>query len=139
MKRGLAGLALIIVAAALSGCYYDPGYSYVRPVHHGGDAYYGEASPSYYVAPAYAGGYYGDGYYSDGYYYGGAYYGCCYAPSVSIGIRRGGYRDSRYRHDHDRGHGYYRGDHRHGDDHDHSRHDHGHDRSRDHRRSSHHH
>ncbi len=115
MKRLLASVALIAAAAALSGCYYDPGYSYVRSSGYGGDAYYGQGS-SYYVRPAYYDGYYGSGYYGSG------YYGCCYAPGVSIGISsgwyggsgyyrrgwpayRGGYRGhDRYRHDSHRGH-----------------------------------
>src|SRR5574337_268568 len=77
MKRQLACVVLAVAAAALSGCYYDPGYSYVRGSGYGGDAYYGSGS-TYYAAP----GYY-DGYYPA--YYGG-YYGCCYAPGVSIGF-----------------------------------------------------
>jgi hypothetical protein len=84
MKRLLASLALITAAAALSGCYYDPGYSYVRGSVYSGDAYYGQGGNAYFVAPNYYDGYYG-------------YYGCCYAPGVSIGY----YGDSRYR--------YYRG------------------------------
>lgn len=77
MKRVLAGLALVVATAALSGCYYDPGYSYVRPVTtYGGDAYYGNGVTYDYAAPSY--------YYPSYGYYGG--YGCCYAPSVSVGI-----------------------------------------------------
>ncbi|HWX66997.1 MAG TPA: hypothetical protein VNZ27_11295 [Rhodanobacter sp.] len=87
MKRLLASLALITAAAALSGCYYDPGYSYVRGSAYSGDAYYGQGGNAYYVAPNYYDGYYG-------------YYGCCYAPGASIGYY-GYYGDSRYR--------YYRG------------------------------
>jgi len=107
MKRLLAGLVLIAAAAALSGCYYDPGYSYVRNSGYGGDAYYGQGGGGYYVAPSYYGGYYGNG------YYGGGYYGCCYAPGVSIGISSGWYGGPRYRHV---GHPVYRGGYRgHGD------------------------
>ena len=111
MKRQLAFLALIIAAAALSGCYYDPGYSYVRSSGYAGDAYYGSASNTYYAAPSYYDGY-------SPAYYGGSY-GCCYAPGVSIGIsglwyggsqHRGyrNYRHSRPQGSHGRGH--YRGD-----------------------------
>ncbi len=42
MKRLLASLALIAAVSALSGCYYDPGYSYVRGSGYCGDAYYGD-------------------------------------------------------------------------------------------------
>ena len=80
MKRLLASLALITAVAALSGCYYDPGYGYVRGTGYNGDVYYGNA---YYTAPGYYDGYYG------------GYYGCCYAPGVSIGYY--GYGGSRYR------------------------------------------
>jgi len=83
MKRVLAGLALVVATAALSGCYYDPGYSYVRPVTYGGDAYYGSG---YYAAPGY--------YYPSYGYYG---YGCCYVPPVSIGIGGVWYSGSHYR------------------------------------------
>jgi hypothetical protein len=91
MKRLLASLALIAAFSALSGCYYDPGYSYVRSSGSGGDAYYGEGGNAYYAAPSYYGGYYGSGYYGDGYY--------GYSPGVSIGISSGWYGGSRYRHD----------------------------------------
>ena len=50
MKRILACLVLIGVTT-LSGCYYNPGYSYVRTTGYGGDAYYGT---SYYAAPGYS-------------------------------------------------------------------------------------
>jgi hypothetical protein len=106
MKRVLAGLVLVAATATLSGCYYDPGYSYVRPVATtgGGDAYYGTGvtyDSGYYAAPGY--------YYPSYGYYG---YGCCYGPAVSIGIGgwygggyyRGGYYRGGYY-----GHGYYRG------------------------------
>lgn len=95
MKRLLASVVLIVAAATLSGCYYDPGYSYVRGSAYGGDAYYGEGGNAYYVAPSYYGGYY------DG------YYGCCYAPGVSVGVSSVWYGGSRYRHD-----GYRYRDHR---------------------------
>ncbi|MGY3039333.1 hypothetical protein ACVWWQ_000920 [Rhodanobacter sp. TND4EL1] len=98
MKRLLCSLILISAAAALSGCYYDPGYSYVRGSGYGGDAYYGDGGGATYVTPAY-GGYYGNGYYG-----GGGYYGCCYAPGVSVGISSGWYGGSRYRRDDYRGH-----------------------------------
>ncbi|MEO7066603.1 MAG: hypothetical protein ABI114_06820 [Rhodanobacter sp.] len=39
MRRLLSGVILIIAAAALSGCYYQPGYGYVRSTNSGGDAY----------------------------------------------------------------------------------------------------
>lgn len=103
MKRVLACVGLLAAFAALSGCYYDPGYSYVRSSSSSGDAYYGEGGGVYYAQPAYTSGYY-DGYYGSGYYGG-------YAPGVSIGVSSGwygrsnGYRhvDRDYRHDrHDR-------------------------------------
>lgn len=98
MKRMFAGLALVAATAALSGCYYYPDYSYVRPVATtGGDAYYGSGvtyDSGYYAAP---------GYYYPGYY---GYYGCCYAPSVSIGIGGVWYGGSRY---YDHGGHYYGG------------------------------
>jgi hypothetical protein len=101
MKRLLASLALIAAASALSGCYYDPGYSYVRGSGYSGDAYYGEGGSAYYVPGYYAAPGYYDGYYGSG-YYGGGYYG--YSPGVSIGISSGWYGGSRYRHDGYRGH-----------------------------------
>lgn len=98
MKRLLASLALITAAAVLSGCYYDPGYRYVRHSGYGGDAYYGQGDGAYYAAPGYYDGYYGGGYYDNG------YYGCCYAPGVSVGISSGWYGGSR-----DHGYQDYRG------------------------------
>jgi hypothetical protein len=74
MKRLLACLVLVVAATALSGCYYNPGYSYVRSSGPGGDVYYGTAS---YAAPGYYSPYgygYGYGYGWPGYY---GYYGCC--------------------------------------------------------------
>jgi hypothetical protein len=110
MKRLFAGLAVVAVAATLSGCYYDPGYSYVRGSGYAGDAYYGRA------APVYQGGYYAAPGYYDGYY--GYGYGCCYASGVSVGY----YGGSRY--NYYRGGGYRgRGDH---DDHGYHGHDYGH-------------
>jgi hypothetical protein len=107
MKRLVSGLILIVAAATLSGCYYDPGYSYVRGPGPAGDAYYGDGGGARYVAPAYD-GYYGDGYYGGGGYYdygGGGDYGCCYSPGVSVGISSTWYGGSRYRRDDDyRGH-----------------------------------
>ncbi|HEV2538805.1 MAG TPA: hypothetical protein VGU03_03775 [Frateuria sp.] len=88
MKRMLAGLALALGTAALSGCYYDPGYSYVRSNGYQGDAYYGEG-PAVIYEPDYYSGYYGPGW---------GYGGCCYAPGVSVGISGTWYHDSdRYR------------------------------------------
>ena len=95
MKRLLASLALIAAASALSGCYYDPGYSYVRGSGSSGDAYYGQGGNAYYAAPSYHDGYYGSG------YSGGGYYG--YSPGVSVGISSGWYGGSRYRDDDYRG------------------------------------
>lgn len=101
MKRLLASLVLIVAAATLSGCYYDPGYSYVRGSGYSGDAYYGDGGNAYYAAPGYYPGYY------DGYY--GGYYGCCYAPGVSVGVSSVWYGGSRYRHDGYRGYRDYHG------------------------------
>ncbi|WEN14397.1 hypothetical protein PY254_14320 [Rhodanobacter sp. AS-Z3] len=95
MKRHLSVVALIFAAATLSGCYYDPGYSYVRGSGQGGDAYYGDGGGDRYVEPAYD-GYYGGSYYGGG-YYGRSYYGCCYAPGVSVGISNTWYGGSGYR------------------------------------------
>ena len=109
MKRLLSGFVLVALAALLSGCYYDPGYSYVRATPYAGPAYYGNG---YYAAP----GWYG----YDG------WYGCCYAPGVTIGgvwYSRGGYRHYRgsgwrggYGHPSGGSHGHWsghRGDHHH--------------------------
>lgn len=101
MKRQLAWLLVAVAAAVLSGCYYDPGYSYVRGSAVGGDAYYGSGS-TYYAAPGYYDGYY-SGYYPS--YYNG-YGGCCYAPGVNIGISGRWYGGSHYRGH--RGYGDYR-------------------------------
>lgn len=108
MKRLLASMVLILATSALAGCYYDPGYSYVRSSTVGGDAYYGQGSTTYQAAPSYYGSYYGG--YNPG-YYGGSYgYGCCYAPGVSIGVSRFWYGGRNYRgyRDHDR-RGHHRG------------------------------
>lgn len=103
MKYLLACLILMAATVSLSGCYYDPGYSYVRSSGYNGDAYYGQGAPTYYAAP----GYY-DGYYPG--YYGYGYYGCCHAPGVSVGISSVWYGGSRYyRPDHRRGYRDYRG------------------------------
>ncbi len=112
MKRLLASLALMAAAAALSGCYYDPGYSYVRSSRYAGDAYYGRGSDGYYVAPGYYDGYYGSGYYGNA-YYGNGYHGCCYGPALGIGVVGDYDSRPRYRHrddDHrrDYAHGGYR-------------------------------
>ena len=91
MKRLLASLILTTAMVALSGCYIDPGYSYVRQNGYQGDAYYGRGvrvydDGYYYAAPVYGG------------YYGGGYgYGCCYAPGVTLGISGVWYGDSYYR------------------------------------------
>ncbi len=85
MKRLLATVALSLAAATLSGCYYDPGYSYVRGSGYSGDAYYGDGGNAYYATPGYYDGYYG------------GYYGCCYAPGVSVGVSSVWYGGSRYR------------------------------------------
>ena len=83
MKRLLAGLTLCTAIGALSGCYYDPGYSYVRSNAYAGDVYYGAATTVY----------------SDGDYYGGAYpsywypgYDCCYGGGINVWYGRGYYR-----------------------------------------------
>ena len=136
MKRMLAGLALVLGTAALSGCYYDPGYSYVRSNGYQGDAYYGRGERVIYD----------DDYYAPGYYAAPGYYG--YAPGVSVGIGTVWYggshhhgRDRDWDHDRhwdrgdrghrerdygDRGHGDRgargRGDWHPGRDHDHDRH-----------------
>jgi len=129
MKYLKLALVAAVAAAALSGCYYDPDYSYVRGTPgYNGSAYYGRS------AAGYDDGYYG--YYGAPAYYGGGYYGCCYAPGVSVGVSSvwyGGarYRDDgrRYRREDDhsrRGHdNVHDGDHR---DRGHRRHDHDHDR-----------
>lgn len=95
MKRMLAGLALVLGTAALSGCYYDPDYSYVRGNGYQGGAYYGEG-PSVIYQPDYYGygGYYGPGW--------------GYAPGVSVGISGTWYRES---HHHYRGRDWSRGRH----------------------------
>ncbi len=120
MKRLLVSLGLVAAFAALSGCYYDPGYSYVRSSGYSGDAYYGQGGNARYVQPAYS-GYYDDDYYGNG-YYGNGYDGG-YAPGVSIGISSGWYGRG--------GRGDYRGGHEDRDG-DHGRRDH-HDGGRDHR------
>lgn len=96
MKRLLASIVLIAATSALAGCYYDPGYSYVRSSSVGGDAYYGQGGTVYESAPGYYGGYggYYPGYYPS--YYGG-YYGCCYTPGVTIGVSRTWYGGRHYR------------------------------------------
>jgi hypothetical protein len=102
MKRLLCGFVLVALAALLSGCYYDPGYSYVRATPYAGPAYYGN------------GVVYDDGYYVGPVWYDG-WYDCCYAPGVTIGgvwYGHGGYR-------HDRRGGWHGGGHwRDGDGHD---------------------
>lgn len=118
MKRLLSVFVLLVAGTALSGCYYDPGYNYVRASGQRGDAYYGEGGGTRYVVPSY-------GY--DTYY--GGYYDCCYAPGVSVGIGsswygRSGYRrgdDYRYRRNY--GHGDRRRQGHAGRDHSGGRHD----------------
>lgn len=120
MKRGLAWLSIVLAGAALGGCYYEPGYSYVRGSG-GGDAYYGRATTVYDGGYGYgvAPGYYGGGYYGD-------YYGrpCCYGSRVVVGVGTGWY-GPRYRHrppppprggwhGHPPPHGYHGGPDRHG-------------------------
>jgi len=95
MKHLAAGLVICVAAAALSGCYVDPGYSYVRQTPYQGDVYYGQGTrvydDGYYAAPVYpAYGYPAYGYPAYG-------YGCCYAPGVSVGISGTWYGGSRYR------------------------------------------
>lgn len=107
MKHLLAGLALILGTAALSGCYYDPGYSYVRGSAYSGDAYYGDGGG----AVVY------DDYYAPGYYAAPGYYGG-YAPGVSVGIGTVWYGGSSHRDRRHWGRGDYRGNYRgsyHGD------------------------
>ena len=110
MKRRLACVGLMVAAAALSGCYYDPGYTYVRGGGAAGDAYYGSGT-TYYASPYDS--YYG--YYGPAYY--GGYYGCCYAPGVSIGVGTYWYGGSRYPRHHGRDYRYR------GNDRGHYRHD----------------
>lgn len=93
MKRLFAGLVLGTAAVALSGCYIDPGYSYVRQSTYQGDAYYGHGvrtyNDGYYAGPVY-GGYYAAPVYG-GYYPGG------YVPGVSLSIGGVWYGGSAYR------------------------------------------
>jgi hypothetical protein len=83
MKRALLGALLAAGVLGLSGCYYDPGYSYVRSNGYSGPAYYGTATSTVV---------YGNGY--PGYYGSGYGYGCCYSPGVVVGgvWYRDGYR-----------------------------------------------
>lgn len=116
MRAVRAVLALVIGTAALSGCYYDPDYSYVRGSGYSGDAYYGEGRTVIYDDGYYGPGYVGPGYYDGGYYGGGYYGGYGYPPGVSVGIGTVWYgggshhhgRDRDYRRDRDRHD--YRGD-----------------------------
>lgn len=101
MHKFMAGLVIAAGAAMLGGCYYEPGYSYVRGAG-GGGAYYGRA------APVYDDGYYvGPGYYAPGYYggYGGYYGSCCYSSGVVIGV--GGVWQGRPRYWHGDDHRYH--------------------------------
>lgn len=107
MKHLAAGLVVCAAAAALSGCYVDPGYSYVRQTPYQGDVYYGQGTrvydDGYYAAPVYrAYGYPAYGYPAYG-------YGCCYTPGVSVGISGTWYGGSRYRDNWRNRRGDYRG------------------------------
>ncbi len=97
MKPLVAGLLVCISAAALSGCYVNPGYSYVRQTSYQGDAYYGHGVRSYddgyYARSAYPAYSYGPAF---GY---GGYGGYGYSPGVSIGISSTWYSAPRYRQD----------------------------------------
>lgn len=95
MKPWLAGLALLLGTAALSGCYDEPGYSYVRSNGYSGDAYYGSGR-----TVVYDDGYYAPGYVNPGYYAAPGYYG--YAPGVSVGIGTVWYGGSRRGYGHGR-------------------------------------
>lgn len=93
MKRLVAGFLVLAASALLAGCYYDPGYSYVRGSSAAGDAYYGASTPVYegsYYDPGYSVGYGG---------YGG--YGCCYGSGVTVGISNGWAGRGDYRYDDD--------------------------------------
>lgn len=112
-------LLLAMIVLGVSGCVYDPGYSYVRP------------DSGYYTSDA--GGYYaGYPYYGDGYYYDGGYYsdGYCCGSSVSIGVGYGyGYGGYPYGYGYPGyyyGGGYYHRD-QDWDDDDHGHGDHDHD------------
>lgn len=89
MKRLFAGVVMSAAVLLLSGCYVDPGYSYVRRTSYQGDAYYGQPvsgyDAGYYAPPVY-----------DPYYGGGYGYGCCYAPAVGVGISAAWYGRTRY-------------------------------------------
>lgn len=104
MKSLVSGFFVVALAVLLSGCYYDPGYSYVRATPYAGAVYYGSGG-GYYADP----GWYDPGWYDPGWYgYGGWYggYGCCYASGVVVG----GVWYDRWGHRHHRGGGYpYRG------------------------------
>lgn len=90
MKRTIAILGLVAAVVSLSGCYYGPGYSYVRDNGYQGDVYYGRSAPvyedNYYTAPGY-------------YDYDGCCYGYGYGSGVRIGVSRTWYGGARYRHD----------------------------------------
>jgi predicted aminopeptidase len=130
--RQLVRFALLAgTVSLLAGCYYDPGYNYVRPTDESGqgDVYYGTPEP----APVYDTGYGPAGYYGPDYgdygYYGGGFgvstiwvddgHGHRYRREVPRGDGRG--HDFNHDHDHD-------GDHRPGGDgrpHDWNGRDHG--------------
>jgi len=95
MRRSHSLLLALAACLPLAGCYYDPGYGYVRNGS-GGDAYYGTQTTTTVVQPG--GGYYDDGY---GYYPGYSTVGVG-AVYYSDGYNRRYYRDRDYRDDHGR-------------------------------------
>ena len=98
MKRLIATSVLLFFIALLGGCYYDPGYSYVRGGGTHGDAYYGRGSVRYddgYYAPYYDG-------YAPGYYGSYAGYPCCYGSGVVVGVGTSWRSAPRYRDDYRR-------------------------------------
>ncbi|MDR6640811.1 hypothetical protein J2X57_000005 [Luteibacter sp. 1214] len=84
MRTARVLLMTLAVSLPLTGCYYDPGYGYVRNGS-GGDAYYGEETTTTIVDPGY-------GYYDNGYGYGP---GCCYS-GVTVGAVWYDYGGRRY-------------------------------------------
>lgn len=84
MRTARVTLFALAVCLPLAGCYYDPGYGYVRNGS-GGDAYYGEETMTTVVDPGY-------GYYDNGYGYGP---GCCYS-GVTVGAVWYDYGGRRY-------------------------------------------
>ncbi|WP_185754410.1 hypothetical protein [Luteibacter sp. 9135] len=84
MRTVRATVLALVICAPLAGCYYDPGYGYVRSGT-GGDAYYGQETTTTIVDPGY-------GYYDNGYGYGP---GCCYS-GVTVGAVWYDYGGRRY-------------------------------------------